>query len=95
MVGTFPSLRPRRERPRGRCAAEQRDKLASLHSITSSARASNVGGTVEAQQPRRLEIDDQLELRGLHHRKVRRLGALKNTADIDTALTIGIPMLGP
>src|SRR5215475_6900609 len=34
-----------RERPRRR-AAEQRDELAALHSITSSARASSVGGTV-------------------------------------------------
>ena len=38
-------LRPRRERPRCRRAAEQRDELAPLHSITSSARASSVGGT--------------------------------------------------
>ena len=37
-------LRARRERPRRR-AAEQRDELAPLHSITSSARASSVGGT--------------------------------------------------
>src|SRR5262249_42499869 len=37
--------RARRERPRRR-AAEQRDELAALHSITSSARASSVGGTV-------------------------------------------------
>src|SRR5262249_18222703 len=36
-------LRPRRERPSGR-AADERDELASPHSITSSARASNVGG---------------------------------------------------
>jgi hypothetical protein len=35
--------RPRRERPRRR-AAEQRDERASPHSITSSARASSVGG---------------------------------------------------
>ena len=35
-------LRARRERPRGRRAAEQRDELAPLHSITSSARASSV-----------------------------------------------------
>src|SRR5262249_54500930 len=35
----------RRERPRGRRAAEQRDELAPSHSITSSARASNVVGT--------------------------------------------------
>src|SRR5262249_27496841 len=42
--------RARRERPRGRRAAEQRDKLATLdlcaHSITSSAIASSDGGTV-------------------------------------------------
>src|SRR5262245_8992036 len=37
----------RRERPRNRRAAEQRDERAALnHSITSSARASNMGGTV-------------------------------------------------
>src|SRR6266567_7077531 len=36
-------LRPRRERPRCRRAAEQRDELAALHSITSSARASTLG----------------------------------------------------
>src|SRR5215831_9990046 len=44
----FGLLRPRRERPRSR-AAEQRDELAAFdlrtHSITSSARASSVGGT--------------------------------------------------
>ena len=38
-------LRPRRERPCRRRAAEQRDELAPSHSITSSARASSVGGT--------------------------------------------------
>src|SRR5262249_47705842 len=42
-------LRLRRQRPRRRRAAEQRDELAALHrcnhSITSSARASSVGGT--------------------------------------------------
>src|SRR5262249_34359538 len=41
----LPLLRARRERPRGRRAAEQRDELATLHSITSSARASSVGGS--------------------------------------------------
>src|SRR5262249_33840465 len=35
-------LRPRRERPRSRTANE-RDEIAALHSITSSARASSVG----------------------------------------------------
>ena len=37
-------LRARRERPRRPRAAEQRDELAAFHSITSSARASSVGG---------------------------------------------------
>src|SRR5262249_3463905 len=43
--GMHAGLRPHRERP-CRSAAEQRDKVASLHSITSSARASSAGGTV-------------------------------------------------
>src|SRR5262249_5942628 len=38
------ALRPRLERPRHCRAAEQCDELAPLHSITSSARASNVAG---------------------------------------------------
>src|SRR5262249_49570189 len=38
-------LRARRERPRRRRAAEKRYELATPHSITSSARASSVGGT--------------------------------------------------
>src|SRR4029453_746367 len=37
-------LRMRRQRPRHRRAADQRDELAALHSITSSARMSSVGG---------------------------------------------------
>src|SRR5213076_73549 len=37
-------LRPCRERPCGRRAAEQRDELAAVHSITSSASASNLSG---------------------------------------------------
>src|SRR5262249_18698556 len=32
------------KRPRGRCPAEQHDELAALHSITSSASASNLSG---------------------------------------------------
>src|SRR5262249_32581965 len=39
-------LRRRCERPRGCRAAEQRDERAAIHSITSSARAMSVGGTV-------------------------------------------------
>src|SRR5262249_11926499 len=37
-------LRARRERPRGRRAAEQQYELAALHSITSSASASSLSG---------------------------------------------------
>src|SRR5215472_5092013 len=37
-------LRARRERPGGGRAADERDELAPLHSITASARASSVGG---------------------------------------------------
>src|SRR5215831_14825130 len=39
-------LRARRERPRGCRPAEERDERAALHSITSSARPSSIGGTV-------------------------------------------------
>src|SRR3974390_3249711 len=39
-------LRAHRERPRCSRTAEQRDELAAVHSMTSSARASSVGGTV-------------------------------------------------
>jgi hypothetical protein len=35
----------RRQRPRDGCAAEQRDELTAVHSITSSARAMSVRGT--------------------------------------------------
>src|SRR6516164_4986161 len=38
-------LRARRERPRGGRGADERDEVPSFHSITSSARASSVGGT--------------------------------------------------
>src|SRR5258705_316975 len=38
-------LRPRRERPSCRGPTQQRDELAPFHSITSSARASSMGGT--------------------------------------------------
>src|SRR5262245_46719983 len=45
MVGSFPDCCPRAAIGRRR-AAEQRDELASLHSITSSARASSGSGKV-------------------------------------------------
>src|SRR5499427_9766938 len=39
---TLALLRPRRERPRGRHATEERDELAAFHSITSSASESRL-----------------------------------------------------
>ena len=73
----------RRERPRRRRAAEQRDELAPPHhSITSSARASSVGGTVEAERLGGLEVDHQFELGRRLHRQVGRLLALENAIDV-------------
>src|SRR5262245_21825116 len=46
-------LRARSERPRSGRTAEQRDESAALHSITSSARASTVGGM---SRPRALAV---------------------------------------
>src|SRR5262249_3265472 len=43
-ANTLRLLRARRERPRGSRAAEQRDELAALHSITSSATSSRSRG---------------------------------------------------
>src|SRR5258708_17370335 len=39
-------LRARRERPRGRHAADERDEIALVHSMTSSASARSLSGTV-------------------------------------------------
>ena len=82
-------LRARRERPRRR-AAEQRDELAPLHSITSSASGEQLGGTFEAERLGGLEVDHELELGRLHDRQVGRLLALENPAGIDAGLTIGV-----
>ena len=75
-------LRPRRERPRCRRTAEKRDELAPLHSITSSARASSDGGTVEPERLGGLEIDHQLVLGRRLHRQVGRLLALEDAIDV-------------
>ena len=69
-------LRARRERPRGRRAAEQRDELAPPHSITSSARASSVGGTSRPSALAVLRLMSSSNLVGLLNRQVGRLLAL-------------------
>ena len=70
-----------------RRAAEQRDELAALHSITSSARPSSGSGMVEAERLGGLEVDDHLNFGGLLHRQVGGLLALEYPAGIDADLT--------
>ena len=53
------------------------------HSITSSARASSVGGTVEAEGLGGLEIDRQLVLGRRLHRQIGRLLALEDAVDVE------------
>ena len=65
-----------------------------FHSITSSARASSDGGTVEAEHPGGLRIDDEFELGRLHDRQVRWLRALEDTTGVDADLTIRIRTVG-
>ena len=56
--------------------------LAPPHSITSSARASSVGGTVEAERLGGRQIDDEIELGRLLDREVGRLRPAQNLVDI-------------
>src|SRR5262245_47583536 len=57
-------LRARRERPRRRRAAEKRDEFAPSHSITSSARASSVGGKVRPRSFAILRLSTNSNLTG-------------------------------
>ena len=69
----------RRFGPQPRLVRPQQSRL---YSITSSARASSVGGTVEAERLGGLEIDDQLVLGRRLHRQVGGLLALEDAIDI-------------
>ena len=60
------------------------------HSITSSARASSVGGTSRPSALGGLEVDHQLVLGRLHDRQVRRLGAFENSGRIHPDFAIGL-----
>ena len=64
------------------------------HSITSSARASSVGGTSRPSALAVLRLMHQLELGRLHDRQVGRLLALENSAGIDAGLTVASPNVG-
>ena len=58
------------------------------YSITSSARASSVGGTVEAESLGGLEIDHQLELGRLQNWKVRRLCTFEYLTGVHPDLSV-------
>ena len=58
------------------------------HSITSSARASSVGGMVEAERLGGLEVDHQLELGWLQNRKIGRFLALEDSPGVSSGLPI-------
>jgi hypothetical protein len=59
------------------------------HSITSSARASSVGG-ISRPSAFRLQVDDKLEFGGLHHRQLSGLGTFENPPGKDSGLAIGV-----
>ena len=68
---------------------------ARVHSITSSARTSSAGGTVEAERLRGLEVDDRFVLGRRLHRKVGGLGAAQDAVDIGRRLPKHVDAVGP
>ena len=64
--------------------------MAACYSITSSARASSVAGTVSQIALADLRFMASSYLVGLHYRQVRRLLAVENPAGINPDLTIGV-----
>ena len=87
-------LRARRQRPRRRRAAEQRDELAPFHSITSSARASSVGGTSRPSALAVLRLMTSSNLVGLLHRQVGGLGAFEDLPAKTPCTAIGVGYAG-
>src|SRR5258708_11539534 len=49
---------------------------------------------LDAEEPGRLQVDDELELGGLHDRQVRGLGALEDAAGIEADLTPRVREVG-
>ena len=64
------------------------------HSITSSARASRRWRHIEAERLGGLEIDDQLDFRGLLDREVAGLCSLENLVDVGRCPAIVLFQLG-
>jgi hypothetical protein len=82
-----------RERPRGCRAAEQRDELAPSHSITSSACASNVGGTLCAVLDARtymLALSKDRERRAQWQRAAELLLAQAEVADFSKQIELAL-----
>ena len=65
------------------------------HSITSSARASSVGGTVEAESLGSLEVDRQLVLGRHLHRKVGWFLSLEDAIDVVGGLPVHVNCISP
>src|SRR5262249_35130253 len=76
------------ERPRSR-AAEERDELAALHSITSSASASSLSG-IWRPSAGGLPVDHQLEFGWLHDRQIGGLLAFENARGIEANLPVHV-----
>ena len=75
--------------------AEQRDELAAFHSITSSARASSVGGTSRPSALAVLRLITSLVLGRRLHRQVGRLLALEDAVDVVGRAPILVDVIGP
>src|SRR5262245_27623667 len=82
-------LRACRKRPGSR-RADQRNELALVHSITSSARASRIAGISRPIAFAAL-VEREFELGGLLHRKIARLLATQNAIDVFGGLAKIVP----
>jgi hypothetical protein len=71
------------------------DRGLAFYSITSSARASRVGGISSAERPSGLEVDDEFVLCRRLYRQVGRLLALEDPIDIASGAAIRLDCVGP
>ena len=88
-------LCPRHERPHCCRATQQRDELAAFHSITSSARASSVGGTSKPSAFAVLRLIAKLVLGRRLHRQVSRLLTLEDAIDVAGGAPILVDVIRP